>query len=184
MVLASEDKVMNIKSILSGVALLGSVIFSIHSQASEQVLATVRNDESQLAYNLVIDASEIDSSISAFYKDIYQGSKRVSRTLIDMSVLTTTGMVIEQRDSYTVLQLKSNNFDLVQGGIIEIDTLYNGATSSRKTYDIQLTKNKSAEKGWEFSAKGKAIKEIYIQTNRIGLGRFAKTVGIKNIVMK
>jgi hypothetical protein len=169
---------MNIRSFITGMAVLSAVIFSINSNASEQVVATVMNDETKNNYKLVIDSSDNDDSIKTFYKDIFQNGRRVSREVIDVNILTTTGMIAEQRDHHIVLRLKSCNFDPDQGGIIEIDTLYNGIKNERRSYLVQLAKNKV---GWALFKSGRAIKEIYIQTNRVfALG----AVGIKNIVMK
>jgi hypothetical protein len=169
---------MNFKSFITGVAVLGAVVFTTNSFASEQVVATIMNDETKNSYKLVIDSSETDDSIKTFYKDIFQNGRRLSREVIDMKILATTGMVAEQRDKHIVLRLKSSNFDLDQGGIIEIDTLYNGIKNERRSYQVQLAKSKV---GWALFKSGRTIKEIYIQTNRVfALG----AVGIKNIVMK
>jgi len=87
-------------------------------------------------------------------------------------------MILEQRDQYVVMKLKSNNFDLEQGGIVVVDTLYSGVSGERKTYEIQLAQDKS---GWALFKQGKTIKEIQIKTNRVMV---IGAVGIKTLVMK
>ena len=76
------------------------------------------------------------------------------------------------------MSLKSDNFDEEQGGIITVDTLYNGANGSRKEYDISMAKDKA---GWTLMNQGKIVKQIYIQTNKV---LFLGAVGIKNLIMK
>jgi hypothetical protein len=87
-------------------------------------------------------------------------------------------MILEQREKHIVLKLTSTNFDLEQGGIIIADTLYNGASGERRSYEIQLAKSTA---GWGLFKKGKTIKEILIQTNKVMI---IGAVGIKNLVMK
>jgi hypothetical protein len=169
---------MNLQSIFSRLVILGTVIVSLNLNATEEVVATVKNDETQNLYKLVVDSAEEDHSIKTFYKDVFQGGRRINREVIDINVLMSTGMIVEQRDKYVVLKLKSNNFDKEQGGIIEIDTLYSGIKNERRSYQVQLAKS---QVGWAIFSRGKKVKEIYIQSNKVlVLG----VVGIKNVIMK
>jgi hypothetical protein len=153
-------------------------IFTNVSRADEQTLATISNDESKNTYKLIIDSTEGSRTITKFYKEVYLNEKKLSRETLDFHVLEDAGMILEKREDYIVLKLKSNNFDEDQGGIITIDTLYNGANGTRKTYDISLSKEKN---GWALLNRGKIIKQIFIQTNKVMI---LGSVGIKNLLMK
>lgn len=168
----------NLKSLFAFSLLLSIGIHSFAAKASEQTLATISNDENKNTYLLVVDSSEDHRQIQKFYKDVYANGKKVSREALDYRVLDRPGMILEQRDKYVVLKLKSSNFDEEQGGIITVDTLYNGASGTRKTYEIQLAQDKN---GWALSSNGKSINKIFIQTNKVMM---LGTVGIKNLVMK
>ena len=171
---------MNLKSLISSSAAFTVVMmistFNV-AQAAETAVATVSSDESRTVYKLVVDSKD-GRGIDHFYKDIYENGKKVRRTELDPQVLMKTGMILEQRDKYVVMKLKSNNFDLEQGGIVIVDTLYSGVSGERKTYEVQLAQDKS---GWALFKQGKTIKEIQIQSNRVMM---LGTVGIKNLVMK
>jgi hypothetical protein len=171
---------MHLKSLVSSTAvftiLMIITIFNV-ARASEHVIATISRDEGNASYQLLVDAED-GRDIKSFYKDVYENGKKVRREALDPEVLMKTGMILEQREKHVVLKLKSNDFDLQQGGIIVADTLYNGASGERRSYEIQLAQSKS---GWGLFRKGKTIKEILIQTNKVMI---LGTVGIKNLVMK
>lgn len=171
---------MNLKSVISTTALFSMTliitIFNV-AKASEQVIADITTDSSKTSYKLIVDAKD-GRTIKTFYKDIYENGKKISREVLDANIMLKTGMILEQRDSYVVMKLKSNNFDLEQGGIVTVDTLYNGATGERRGYEIQIAQSKS---GWSLFKSNKIISQIQIQTNRVML---LGEVGIKNLVMK
>ena len=171
---------MNLKSLISSSAVFTVVmmvsIFNV-AKADEKIVATVSSDENNVVYKLVIDSKD-GRGIEHFYKDTYENGKKSRRIELDAEVMMKTGMILEQRDKYVVMKLKSNNFDLEQGGIVVVDTLYSGISGERKTYEIQLAQDKS---GWALFKQGKTIKEIKIQANRVMV---VGTIGIKNLVMK
>lgn len=153
-------------------------LFTSIVSASEQTLATLSNDENKNTYLLIVDTDKDDQTIKTFYKDVYSSGKKISRETLDYNILINKGLILEQRDKYVILKLKSLNFDKEQGGIITIDTLYNGTNGSRKSYDIQMAKTKT---DWALINGGKIVKKIFIQTNKIMI---LGSVGIKNLVMK
>ncbi len=171
---------MNLKSVISTTAFfsltLVITIFNV-ARASEQVVANITKDSGNTSYKLVIDSND-GRGIKTFYKDVYENGKKISREALDAQVMIKTGMILEQREKYVIMKLKSNNFDLEQGGIVIVDTLYNGANGERKSYEIQIAQSKS---GWSLFKAGKAISQIQIQTNRVMI---LGEVGIKNLVMK
>ena len=151
-------------------------IFNV-AKAAEQVVATVSSDENKTTYKLVVDSND-GREIKHFYKDVYDNGKRTVRDEIFAPVLIKSGVILEQRQKHVIMKLKSNDFNLEQGGIVIIDTLYSGVNGQRKSYEVQLAQDKS---GWSLFQKGMTIKDIQIKTNRVKL---LGAVGIKTLVMK
>lgn len=176
--LRGKTTMFNLKTLFAISFVISTAIHSYAVQAGEQTLATIGNDENKNTYLLIVDSTEDSRAIKTFYKDVYSNGKKLSREALDYRVLIRTGMILEQRDKYIVLKLKSDNFDEQQGGIITVDTLYNGANGTRKSYEVQMAKEKS---GWALINNGKIVKQIYIQTNKVMI---LGSVGIKNLVMK
>lgn len=168
----------NLKIIFAISFLISTGLYAYAANAGEQTLATIGNDENKNTYLLIVDSADDGRTIKTFYKDVFNNGRKISRETLDYRVLIRTGMILEQRDRYVVLKLKSSNFDAQQGGIITVDTLYNGANGTRKNYEVNLAKEKN---GWALINKGKIIKQIYIQTNKVMV---LGSVGIKNLVMK
>ncbi|MBC7428203.1 MAG: hypothetical protein H7336_06300 [Bacteriovorax sp.] len=171
---------MNLRSVISttvffSIALMVT-IFNV-TKAAEQTIATITTDSSTTSYKLIIDSTD-GRKIKNFYKDVYESGTKVRREALDSQVLLKTGMVLEQRDKYVVMKLKSSNFDLELGGIVTVDTLYNGATGERRGYELQIAQSL---KGWALFKQKAAISQIQIQTNRVMM---LGDVGIKNLVMK
>lgn len=156
-------------------ALFMSVIQNVYS--SEKIITTVYNEESQTKYNLIVEDKD-GRSMKGFYKDVYLQGSFVRRDVLDPKALMDSGLVLEQRDKHIIMMLKSINFDLDQGGIVTIDTLYNGAKGERKGYEVQIAQSKA---GWTLFKNGQPVKEIYIKTNKIIV---IGAVGIKDLVMK
>jgi hypothetical protein len=157
------------------IALLNPI--SLNCMANEQFIAKITNEDNPYEYNLVIDSNADNRVINFFYKDVYQEGKRVRREALDFKVINKKELVLEQRDKYLIMGLKSNNFDSELGGVITIDTLYSGVNNSRKEYDLDLTKDRA---GWILVKTGKVIKHIHIQSNKMTI---LGTVGIKNLIM-
>lgn len=171
---------MNLKSLVSTVMFCTLVlIVSVLNvaKADEQVIASISRDDGNSVYKLVVSDND-GREIKSFYKDVYEKGVKLRRDSLNPAGLMKDGMILEQRDKYVVLKLKGNNFNLDQGGVIIADTLYNGATGERRSYEIQLAKS---SKGWGLFRKSQGVKEIHIQTNKV---MFLGTVGIKNLVMK
>ena len=167
-----------LKNIFIFSMLLAAVFATSHAKASEQTLLSISNDDGPTSYALVIDTSEDQRLIKELYKDTYENGKKIERINLDYRSLSNNGMVLDQRGKYITIKLESNNFDEQQGGVIAINTLYNGATGSRKVYEISLSKDNN---GWAIISSKKSISKILIQVNKV---RFVGTVGIKNLIMK
>jgi hypothetical protein len=171
---------MNLESMFKTTAFLTLVlvitVFNV-AQAAEKVIAVVHNEESGLKYRLIIEDKD-GRGIKALYKDVYKGNEKLKRDLLDVNTIATTGLVLEQRNDFELMKLKGLNFDLDQGGMVEIDTLYNGATKERKKYQVQFTQT---QQGWAIIKDKKIIKDIFIKVNKV---MFIGAVGIKSLDMQ
>lgn len=147
--------------------------------AREEIIATITNDENKQVYTFVAETNENIDSIKSFYKDNYSpAGRKTNRELLASEKLTTGGLVLEKRGNHEVLKLESNNFDLEQGGVVTIDTLYNGVSGQRKEYDLHLAKAQDGE--WRLFKGSKVIKKLHIIVNKkFALG----AVGVKEIQM-
>lgn len=149
--------------------------------AREEVIATITSDDNASVYTFVAETNEETDSIKSFYKDNYNklGGKLLNRELLASEKLTDGGLVLEKRGDHEVLKLESSNFDLEQGGLVTIDTLYNGVNGQRKEYDLQLAKATDGE--WRLFKGAKVVSKLHIVVNKkFMLG----AVGVKEIQMK
>ena len=152
------------------------LLFTFNLFAKEEVLAVVTNDENAETYKFILESDDTLGDVKAFYKDNYLKGTKTKRTRLEAKELSSrNGLVLEQRGEHKVIALKSDNFDRVRGGIINIDTLYNGANGERHDYEIQLSKDRS---GWKIFKSGRIVSKLHIEVNKIFL---VGTVGVKNI---
>lgn len=149
---------------------------SLNALALETELVTITNDETPTIFKMVIETDN-NSDISKFYKDTYENSKKTSRKVIPLSKITE-GVNIEKRDKYEVVNLKSYNFASHNGGNLELDTLYNGAKGTRKSYDLKI--DRIGDK-WEIQKDGSPVHILHLKSNKVFL---LGTVGIKDIEVK
>ncbi|MBC7428777.1 MAG: hypothetical protein H7336_09220 [Bacteriovorax sp.] len=155
-----------------------TLMFSGKVLAREDVIATITSDDNKQVFNMVVQSDDELNTIKAFYKDNYLDGKRVDRELLPSAELLTSGFVLDQRGERTVLSLKSDNFDNERGGLVTIDTLFNGVNGQRKEYEMELTQSKD---GWKLFKGGKIISKLHILVNKKFL---LGAVGIKDILMK
>jgi len=146
--------------------------------AKEEIIATITNDENPEVYTFVAQTDEATNAIKAFYKDDYINGKKTERELLPSAELNKAGVVLEKRGDHTVINIKSEDFDYAQGGIVTIDTLFNGINGERKEYDLQLAKSPS---GWKLFRGNKIITRLHIEINKKAL---IGAVGVKNIKME
>jgi hypothetical protein len=146
--------------------LVASLVFSFNAFSQEEILSVTDNDDNTEIYKLVVKVDKKTQSLKEIYKDTYSADGvKIKRTLLSPTDLTTdNGVIMEERDGYNVLNLKSDNFDHVRGGRITIDTLYNGATGERREYDVELAKDKM---GWKLFNGKKVVTKFHIKVNRV-----------------
>ena len=159
--------------------LVMGLLFSFNAFSQEEVLSVTDNDDNTEIYKLIVKVDKKTQSLKEIYKDTYDNGIKINRVVLNPADLSTeNGVVLEERDGYNVLNLKSDNFDHDRGGIITIDTLYSGFTGERRGYEVQLAKDKT---GWKLFSNKKIVTKFHIKVNRsIILG----TVGIKTFEME
>lgn len=158
---------------------VASLCLSLSAFSQEEVLSITDNDENTEIYKLVVKVDKKTQSLKEFYKDTYSNGVKINRTVLNPEDLTTdSGVIMEERDGFNVLNLKSDNFDYYRGGRITIDTLYNGFTGERRGYDVELAKDKS---GWKLFSNKKVVTKFHIKVHRIIM---MGTVGIRTLLME
>jgi len=155
-----------------------TLIFAGKVLAKEEIIATITNDENPEIYTFVAQTDEATNTIKAFFKDDYVNGKKMERELLPSRELNKAGVVLEKRGDHTIINIKSEDFDYSQGGMVTIDTLYNGINGTRKEYDIQLAKSPS---GWRLFRGDKIITRLHIEINKKAL---IGAIGVKNIKME
>lgn len=158
---------------------VASLCLSFSAFSQEEVVSITDNDENTEIYKLVVKVDKKTQSLIEFYKDTYSNGVKINRTVLSPEDLTTnSGVIMEERDGFNVLNLKSDNFDYYRGGRITIDTLYNGFTGERRGYDVELAKDKV---GWKLFSNKKVVTKFHIKVHRIIM---MGTVGIRTLVME
>ncbi|GEM_PF-278807 len=163
------------KEIFFTVLLLLSLT-SVNALAVEKELVTITNDDTPTVFKMIIDIDE-NSDILKFYKDTYDSKEKISRDDIPLEKILE-GVNLEKRDKYEVVNLKSENFASHNGGNLELDTLYNGAKGTRKSYDLKIDRIGNQ---WEIQKDGERVKVLHLKSNKVFL---LGTVGIKDIEVK
>lgn len=155
-----------------------TLILSGRVLAKEDVIATITNDENKEVYNMIVQTDDETNAIKAFYKDDYINGKKIERELLPSAELVTSGVVLDQRGERKVIALKSDNYDNERGGLLTIDTLFNGVNGQRKEYEVELSQSND---GWKLFKQGKLISKLHIVVNKKFL---LGTVGVKEILMR
>jgi hypothetical protein len=155
------------------------IIFSTNLFAREETLSITDNDDNNEVYNLIVNVDDSTDTLKGLYKDTYINGAKIRRDILNpLDLKTSDGVILEKRDGYNVLNLKSDNFDYDRGGRIIIDTLFNGIKGERKSYEVELAKDKNT---WKLFQKDKAVSKFHVKVNKIIV---IGTVGIKTIIME
>ncbi|MBC7537959.1 MAG: hypothetical protein H7281_04010 [Bacteriovorax sp.] len=159
--------------------MISSLFSSAALLANEETLSITDNDDNNEVYNLVVSVNDTTQTLKNLFKDTFVNGKKIRRDDLNaLDLKTKDGVILEKRDNYNVLNLKSDNFDYDRGGKIIIDTLYNGITGERKTLDLELAKDKNS---WKLFKNKVAVSKFHVKVNKvIVLG----TVGIKTIILE
>lgn len=86
------------------------------------------------------------------------------------------GVVIKKVDSYDVVVIKSNDFEVDRGGHFEMEFLANGITGSKSSKEIEI--DFDGEK-WQLFHNGRKASRFHFKGRKI----LGKLVGIKDVVI-
>lgn len=84
------------------------------------------------------------------------------------------GVVLEERNNLEIIRLGAENFDLMKGGTVKLNYLYNGVTGTRYVKKLDLLNNNGV---FTLQDKTKVINRLYIRAHNTPVG----TVGVKEI---
>ncbi len=85
-----------------------------------------------------------------------------------------TGMVLKKVDSYEVVVLKSEDFEIDRGGHLEMEYLSNGITGSKDKKELTIEFDGAT---WKLYHRGVAVNRFHFTGKRI----LGKLVGIKRV---
>lgn len=163
------------------VALFLLTIASHKAFAREINIVTISNEESKHQYRLILEVSDKTGDILRFHKDKFdpkvKGSSLGRETFV-VSKLDLEGFVVEQKDKYEILKLKSDNFASHNGGDLTMDVLHNGVNGQRLEFDFELVR---LGDNWVLERDGKRAHHIHFLSKKVFV---LGTVGVKDIVVK
>lgn len=107
-------------------------------QAAERVLCEVTNDIDKEVGKMVYELDQDGRSIKHLFKDRYVDNRRVAREELKAADLVGKGIVLHRKDKYVTVRMYSHNFDEQRGGVLYLDTLYNGVSGERKEYAMEI----------------------------------------------
>lgn len=140
-------------------------------------LVTITNDEDSEVTKFLLVTDKDNKEITAFHKDTYSGKNyKLRRHTVQVAqIRASEGIILDQRDGRIIVALKSDNFATHNGGNLEVDTLYNGITGKRKSYDLELVR---AGKGWDLERWNRKISKMHLKSKKVP---FVGTVGIADL---
>ena len=155
------------------------LFFPLTLHALEHQLLQITNDENELVVEFVVETDEDNDFITNFFKNTFKSeTDSKEREDLDLEKLVTSGLILEKREGYEVIKILAQNFAEHNGGHITLDTLYNGATGSRKHYELEVNRT---GRSWEITREGNAIEHLHLVSRKIfPLG----TVGIEDIITR
>lgn len=159
------------------ITMLLLLLTSANALAVERTLVSITNEENTNVFKMVI-ATDENEDIEKFYKDTFdKKAKRIERIVIALDRIER-GVNIETMDGREIVNLKSDNFATHNGGNLELDTLYNGAKGTRKSYDLDLDRIGDS---WEIKRNGRKVTKLHLKSKKVFL---LGTVGIEDIQVK
>ncbi|MGZ3789976.1 MAG: hypothetical protein ACXVLQ_15675 [Bacteriovorax sp.] len=130
---------MQLRNVLSFFLFL---VLSFSAMAEEKVLCVVTSDIDSDTGKIVYQMDSENRGIEHLYQDSYHNGEKTARIEIEASALKD-GIVLNRKDKHVILRMHSDNFDPERGGVLYLDTLYNGINGERKEYDMELAFDKS-----------------------------------------
>jgi hypothetical protein len=118
------------------VFLLSSFLSVVH--AAEVTLCEVTSDIDSDVAKMVYELDEDGRALKHLYKDIYVNGKRVDREELYAKDIIGNGIVLARKGDKIAVRMYGHNFDEISGGVLYLDTLYNGVNGERREYAFEL----------------------------------------------
>jgi hypothetical protein len=150
-------------------------IFLSNAQAAEAVLCDVTSDIDSEVAKMVYELDEETGDIKHLFKDRYVNGKRIERQELHAKDLLGDGIVLAKKDKTIAVRMYSHNFDVVSGGVLYLDTLYNGVNGERREYSFELAKSAT---GLVMVYKGAEFKKMHFIAKR---SRLLGIIGIEKV---
>lgn len=158
---------MHLSNVLSkSLIVLSLTVFSNSVHALEKVLCLVTSDVDKEVGKMVYEIDEESRGIKNFYKERYLNDKLIERVKLDPESVNGSGIVLHKKDKYITVRLYSHNFDPERGGVLYLDTLYNGVKGERKEYTIEASID---PEGAQMSYNKKEFTKMNFVAKRSGL---------------
>ena len=90
---------------------------------------------------IVYQMDQDNRVIEHLYQDSYHDGKLTARLELKADGLKD-GVVLNRKDKYITVRMHSDNYDVERGGVLYLDTLYNGVTGERKEYEMDVVMDK------------------------------------------
>lgn len=169
---------LNLKRIAMYTIFISTLTYVNNSKSSEEQVVNITSDIVEDSYQLGVDSTESEHSISSFYIDNYLNGKFLKRMTLSIKKFIESGVSLPVNGAIVFAKVNGENFEKEQGGMIVIDTLYNALNGSRKRYELHLAKERS---GWGLYHNGLLITQIKAIANKIPL---VGVVGAKDLIMR
>lgn len=126
---------------------LRTIVFLFHfisfgAFGAEKILCDVASDIDRDTAKIIYEMDEDNRSIKHLYQDTFQGGVRIGRIELAAEGLKD-GIVLNRKDKYITVRMRSDNFDPERGGVLYLDTLYSGVSGERRDYVMEMAMDES-----------------------------------------
>ncbi|MBY0415463.1 MAG: hypothetical protein K2Q18_14925 [Bdellovibrionales bacterium] len=127
-------------SVVSKIAMsmLLSLGVGLNAYAGEKVLCLVTSDLDKEVGKMVYEYDDETRVVTHLYKERHLNDKLIERVEVNIDDLLGDGLILHKKDNYITVRLYSHNFDISSGGVLYLDTLYNGVKNERKEYLMEV----------------------------------------------
>lgn len=156
-----------------------SLVAFATGHANEVELVEITNEESPKVFRLSVELDEQGDVKYLVRRSFNENNKLEQRTKFEAELIQTDrGVILDEERGHVVVSLRSQNFEPHNGGHVEIDTLYNGARGTRKSYEIEFVREGES---WAIYHQGEPVTSLHFKSKKV---LFIGTVGIEDIVFK
>ena len=159
---------------------LGILVSMSEARAKTYLLATVTSQEEEdNTTKFILTTQGPDDDILTFTQKKFvtkNPQKILTNQVFNLqNYQSDSNLVLEKRQGHVVVQMRSSNFAAHNGGNLLVDFLYNGATGSRKSVNMELVRGGP---GWQLvDNNNNTIYSMYLANHKV----LFKTVGIDHI---